>query len=79
MQNGYEILKPFFTDVKRLDYVDSLEITDLDDLLDYLDSLNDLHETLNIDRNTLKKKLQEKMMNGILSIPKEYGMFICKK
>lgn len=79
LQNGYEILKPFFTDVKRLDYVDSLEITDLDDLLDYLDSLNDLHETLNIDRNTLKKKLQEKMMNGILSIPKEYGMFICKK
>ena len=79
LQNGYDILKPFFTDVKRLDYVDSLEITDIDDLIDYLDTLDDMHDVLNFDRITLKKKLQEKMKNGVLSIPKEYGMFICKK
>lgn len=79
LQNGSEILKPFFTDVKRLDYVDSLEITDIDDLIDYLDTLDDMHETLNIDRILLRKKLQDKMVDGILSIPKEYGLFICKK
>ena len=79
LQNGYEILSPYFTDVKRLDYIDSLEITDIDDLIDYLDSLNEMHETLNLDKITLKNKLQEKMIKGILSIPKEYGMFICKK
>ena len=46
-----------FTDVKRLDYVDSLEITDIDDLIDYLDSLDDMHETLNIDRILLPMRL----------------------
>ena len=79
LQNGYEILKPYFKTVKRLDYNDSLDITDLDDLLDYLYSLDGISAITKIDRQLLKSSLQNKMTNGVLHIPKEYGMFVCKK
>lgn len=79
LQNGYEILKPFFKNVKRLDYIDSLKITNLDDLLDYLYSLEGMSSITKIDRPILKKSLQNKMVDGTLNIPKEYGMFICRK
>ena len=79
LQNGYEILKPYFKTVKRLDYNDSLDITDLDDLLDYLYSLDGISAITKIDRQLLKVSLQNKMKDGVLHIPKEYGMFVCKK
>ena len=79
LQNGYEILKPYFKTVKRLDYNDSLDITDLDDLLDYLYSLDGISTITKIDRQLLKVSLQNKMTDGVLHIPKEYGMFVCKK
>ncbi len=79
LQNGYEILKPYFKTVKRLDYNDSLDITDLDDLLDYLYSLDGISAITKIDRQLLKVSLQNKMTDGVLHIPKEYGMFVCKK
>ena len=79
LQNGYEILKPYFKTVKRLDYNDSLDITDLDDLLDYLYSLDGISAITKIDRQLLKVSLQNKMKDGVLHIPKEYGMFCCRK
>ena len=79
LQNGYEILKPYFKTVKRLDYNDSLDITDLDDLLDYLYSLDGISAITKIDRQLLKVSLRNKMKDGVLHIPKEYGMFVCKK
>jgi len=79
LQNGYEILKPYFKTVKRLDYNDSLDITNLDDLLDYLYSLDGISAITKIDRQLLKVSLQNKMTDGVLHIPKEYGMFVCKK
>ena len=79
LQNGNDILKPYFKEVKRLDYVDSLEITEIDDLIDYIESLKGMHEIFKMDKSTLKERLTSKMENGILTIPKEYGMFVCKK
>ena len=79
LQNGIEILKPYFSSVKRLDYVDSLKITNIDDLLDYLYSLDGMSSITNIERKKLKKLLEDKMVDGIIEISKEYGMFICKK
>lgn len=79
LQNGEEILKPYFSKVQRLDYEDSLEITDINDLLDYIYSLEGISEITKFDRNTLKQSLEEKMVDGIITIPKEYGMFICEK
>lgn len=65
--------------MQRLDYEDSLEITDINDLLDYIYSLEGISEITKFDRNTLKQSLEEKMVDGIITIPKEYGMFICEK
>lgn len=79
LQNGYDILKPYFKEVKRLDYADSLEITEIDDLMDYIESLDGMHETFKMDKSTIKEKLTSKMKDGVLTIPKEYGMFVCKK
>ncbi len=79
LQNEYEILKNHFSDVKRLDYEDSLAVTDIDDILDYLYSLTNITSIEKLKRKDLKETLERKMVNGILNIPKEYGMFICRK
>lgn len=79
LQNGYKILKKHFSDVKRLDYEDSLAVTDINDILDYLYSLTNITSIAELKRKDLKEILERKMVNGILNIPKEYGMFICRK
>ena len=80
LQNGEEILRRHFSAVQRFDYKDSLAVTDLDDLLDYLGSLisGTFSEVLS-DRETVKQVLKKEMVNGVLHIPKENGMFICRK
>ncbi len=79
LQNGYGILSRFFSSVRRFDYEDSLAVTDIDDLLDYIYSLSDMSSVSNIERKTLKEILEKETVNGVLHIPKEYGMFICRK
>ena len=79
LQNGYGILKKFFSNIQRLDYEDSLAVTDVDDLLDYIYSLTNMSSVTKLGRQTLKEILEKEMVNGVLTIPKEYGMFICKK
>ena len=79
LQNGLDILKKYFSHVQRLDYEDSLAVTDVDDILDYVYSLNGISSIAKVERNVLKKILEKEMINGVLNIPKEYGMFICSK
>ncbi len=79
LQNGYDILKKYFAHVQRLDYEDSLAVTDVDDLLDYIYSLTSMSDVVKLGKQTLKEILEKEMVNGVLSIPKEYGMFICRK
>ncbi len=79
LQNGHAILSKYFSDVKRLDYADSLAVTDTEDLLDYIDSLSTMTEIAEMDREHVKAILDRNMVDGVLHIPKEYGMFICRK
>lgn len=79
LQNGNRILKKYFSEIRRLDYEDSLAVTDINDILDYICSLSDMTSIAKLGRNTLKTVLEREMVNGILNIPKEYGMFICRK
>lgn len=79
LQNGYGILQKHFSDVQRLDYEDALAVTDLDDILDYIYSLTNMLSLAELDRETLKRILEKEMVNGVLHLPKEYGMFICRK
>lgn len=78
LQNGYEILRKYFSNVQRLDYKDSLAVTDIDDLLDYIYSLSNMSSIAKLERQILKEVLEKETINGVLNIPKEYGMFICK-
>lgn len=79
LQNGREILQKHFSDIQRLDYEDALEVTDLDDILDYIYSLTNMLSVAKLKRETLKGILEKEMVNGVLHLPKEYGMFICRK
>ena len=77
LQNGAEKLRGCFDQVERRDYPDALRVTDLDDLLDYLASLQSLRGLSPEDRERLRAALAAHMRDGALTIPKEYGLFIC--
>ncbi len=79
LQNGYDILKKHFTEVKRFDYEDRLEVTDIEDVIYYTSSLESMSSVLEIDRKIIKNVLEKNTVNGILTLPKEYGTFVCKK
>lgn len=78
LQNGYGILKKYFSHIQRLDYEDSLAVTDVDDVLDYIYSLTNMSSLAKLGRHILKEGLEKEMVNGVLNIPKEYGMFVCR-
>lgn len=77
LQNGKTKLAPFFDTVNRLNYKDSLEVTDIDDIIDYIYSLAGMTNINTVKRETLKKILESEKVNNTLHIPKEYGMFVC--
>lgn len=79
LQNGEEELRPFFSDIKTALYKDSLEVTDVEDLVDYIFSLTGMTDLRRIPREEVRRVLENNMINGILYVPKEYGMFIAKK
>ncbi len=79
LQNGKSILERHFNKVQRFDYEDALAVTDIEDLLDYLYSLPGMSGFAELERGHLKSILQGRMTDGVLNIPKEYGMFVCGK
>ena len=78
LQNGGELLSPYFDTVQRLDREDGLAITDISDFADYIYSLSGLSNAASIPREVLLRKLEGRRVQGILYVPKEYGMFLCK-
>lgn|SRR5574344_1023267 len=79
LQNGYDTLKSFFSNVKKLEYIDSLEVTNIDDMVDYLDSYSNMSNLIALDHDTIRSVLTDNMVNGVLKVPKEYGMFVSIK
>lgn len=78
LQNGGESLGQHFAQVQRLDREDGLAITDIKDFADYIYSLSSLTNMDKISRKTVLEALISRVENGILYVPKEYGMFICR-
>ena len=78
LQNGKQILSQYFSSIEMLEYVDGLEVTNIEDMLDYISSLSGMSGLSNISRDVIKRVLEQNTVNGVLSVPKEYGMFICK-
>ena len=75
-QNGKEILSKVFSKVKKLEYIDLLVVTNVDDMVDYIYSLSSMTSLNNVPKQKIKDILVQHMFNGILNVPKEYGMFI---
>ena len=78
LQNGAEKLSKVFAEVKRGDYKDGLEVTNLEDIADYVYSLSGMSGLREIPREKLLEVLQAHTVNGVLRVPKEYGMFVAK-
>ncbi|MBO4928143.1 MAG: class I SAM-dependent methyltransferase [Clostridiales bacterium] len=76
LQNGAAILGEVFPDVRCEVYPDALEVTDIEDLIDYIYSLESMTALSAIPKETIRETLTSHMENGVLHVPKEYGMFI---
>ena len=76
LQNGYNMLKKLFLKVEKLEYNDSLAVPNVVDMVDYIYSLSSMTKLRNMPKHIIKEILIQNQTNGILNIPKEYGMFI---
>ena len=78
LQNGEELLRNHFEEVAMCTREDGLEIPNVNDFVDYVMSMSSLAGTDNLKRDALNQAFESKLVDGVLYIPKEYGMFICK-
>lgn len=76
LQNGYEILSRTFSKVEKLEYADSLAVANVDDMVEYIFSLSSMTSLNSVPKQEIKDILMKNTINGVLKIPKEYGMFI---
>lgn len=79
LQNGQEILSKVFSNIKKLEYIDSLAVTNVDDMVEYIYSLSCMTSLHNVPKHTIKEILMQNLTNGILKVPKEYGMFVASE
>ncbi len=78
LQNGDAHLKTVFSQVERLDYPDALAVTDLTDMAAYIRSLSSMSALADLPEQELLAILEKHTKNGILTVPKEYGMFLAR-
>ncbi len=78
MQNGAQKLRIAFSDIESRIYEDSLHITDIDDLVEYLGSLASLKALDGVPHAKIKAMITEHAADGVVDLPKEYGMFIAR-
>ena len=79
LQNGESLLQPFFREVDCFRRQDALLVTDMEDMMDYIHSLASMSGLDTADDISLRHRLEERMEQGVLHIPKEYGTFRCRK
>ena len=78
LQNGRGILSRVFSQIEMLEYEDSLAVTNIDDLVEYIYSLSGMTPLNSVPKQTIREVLRQKTVNGVLNVPKEYGMFISR-
>lgn len=76
LQNGTGILSKSFSKIKKLEYIDSLAVSNVDDMVDYIYSLSSMTLLNNVSKHIIKEILIQNLIDGVLNVPKEYGMFI---
>lgn len=80
LENGECILKQYFTSVQRMDYQDSLEITESKPLIDYIMSCHgNQNEILGPRLSEFKEYIEELLQkDGKIVVTKQAGLFICE-
>lgn len=80
LENDESILKEYFISVQRMDYQDSLEITESKPLIDYIMSCHgNQNEILGPKLNEFKEYIEELLVNnGKIIVTKQAGLFICE-
>jgi len=79
LQNGGELLNAWFSKIERYDREDGLAVTDVCDFVRYVKSLTSLTGLDAVDAETLQIAFEKKTSEGVLFVPKQYGMFVCTK
>lgn len=81
LENGECILKQYFTTVQRMDYQDSLEITESKPLIDYIMSCHgNQNEILGPRLSEFKEYIEELLQkDGKIVVTKQAGLFVCVK
>lgn len=81
LENGECILKQYFTSVQRMDYQDSLEITESKPLIDYIMSCHgNQNEILGPRLSEFKEYIEELLQkDGKIVVTKQAGLFLCGK
>lgn len=81
LENGESILKEYFISVQRMDYQDSLEITESKPLIDYIMSCHgNQNEILGPRLSEFKEYIEELLQNdGKIVVTKQAGLFVCEK
>ena len=78
LQNGEGQLRAVFADVQCHTREDALDVTDLGDLIAYLRSMQQMTALADVPDETLLAAFRPRMRAGVLSLPKEYGLFVCR-
>ena len=78
LQNGGDSLGRHFSTVEKLTREDGLVITHIPDFVEYVLSLSGLSGLERANAELLLQAFEKKSIDGILYVPKEYGMFICR-
>lgn len=81
LENGEDILSKYFSNIQRMDYHDSLEITESKPLIDYIMSCHgNQNEILGPRINEFKGYIEELLKNnGKIVVTKDAGLFVCRK
>lgn len=78
LQNGAEQLGRVFGQVTCTCYDDALDVTDPADLVAYLRSMASMEVLTSVSDEAMLAAFRARMADGVLHLPKEYGLFICR-
>ncbi|MBQ3798621.1 MAG: methyltransferase domain-containing protein [Butyrivibrio sp.] len=78
LENGEDKLKQVFSKIDIERYPDSLAVTNIDDLMDYIYSGITFKNECTLPRDEVRAILTGKMVDGVLMLPKDPGMFVAR-
>lgn len=79
LENGMEILTPYFSEIECKTYEDSLLVPDSEPLISYILSCHGNQNQYLIDRYNEFRSYVKKQTDNVFCITKDAGIFLCKK